>query len=166
MDKSELIKKLSNIDALETWGDYCKNLTASDKQEVFSAAEQLWIERMARNMKLLLHPEVLAQLELQSWKPNDLQKKMIWASVLASAEGDDSKQRFQIIKSKLLKKYGRDWWEDVFRRKTNAWAAKERIRKTVSSYGPAVSTLISHTHLFAGMAVDDRDSALRMIPKD
>lgn len=166
MDRADVIQKLAEIEALETWGDHCGELGASERQHVYHAAEQLWIERMARKGRLLVHPDVLQQLESQSWRPNDLQKRMIWASVLASAEGSDSKERFRAIKEKLLRRYGRDWWEDVFKRKTSAWAAKERIRKTTGSYGAVITVMINNTHLFSGLADEERVAALKMIPKE
>ncbi len=158
-------KTLSEIDSLETWKDDCPSVPAELKADVFKRAEQLWLERNYRLGKLLIHPKVLDQLQNQSWTASGLQKKMIWASILASLEGADSKSRFYVIKKGLLKKYGRDWWEDVYKRKTNAWAAKDRIRKQQSSYGPALSHLTSNTHLFAEAAERERDKALRMIPE-
>jgi len=165
MDIEILAKQCSKIDALETWGQHTQYLERSVKMEVFILAEMLWTERMARTGNLLLHPDVLDQLKKQNWKPTDVQKRMIWASVLALASGPSSKERFNIIKKRLLKKHGRDWWEDVYQRKTNAWAAKERIRKQQSSNGPAITMLANNTHLFAGAVAEEKRDALRMIPK-
>ncbi|MDX7806974.1 hypothetical protein SJS53_09650, partial [Aeromonas caviae] len=103
---------------------------------------------------------------IQHWVPNDLQKRMIWASVLASAEGTTSRERFKTIKTCILKKYGRDWWEDVYRRQKHAFAAKERIRKQSASNGPVVNMLIANTLLFGEAARDQVKAALSMIPKD
>jgi hypothetical protein len=165
MDTIELAKYLFEIDALDKWGEKCLPVGATQRAEAFRLAEPLWIERMGKTGKLLVHPDVLKELEAQSWVASDLQKRMIWACVLASADGEDSKERFRSIKQKLLRKYGREWWEDVYRRKNNAWAARERIRNKESSYRPAVSMIIANTHLLAGAAADERDSALRMIPR-
>lgn len=165
MDKLNLIKKLSEIEALESWSSYCIDLQLTERREVFQAAQKLWLQRMAQKGKLLIHPDVLIELETQSWEPNNLQKKMIWASVIALAEGPDSNERFQAIKIKLLKKYGRVWWEDVFKRKNNAFAAKERIKKKTVQSSIAISTLVKNTVLFSGFAAEERDAALRMIPK-
>lgn len=166
MDRSDLIKTLSDVEALETWSAYCLDLEPSERKSVYLSAEKLWIQRMAKKGKLFVHPDVLEQLEAQSWEPTDLQKRMIWASVIASAEGPDSKLRFQTIKSRLLKKYGRDWWEDVFKRKTNAFAAKERIRKAAGPSGSAIEMLANNTILFSSFAAEERDASLRMIPKN
>ncbi|RND27369.1 hypothetical protein EC575_26720, partial [Vibrio cholerae] len=97
------------------------------KKESLERAQPLWIERKVSENTLYLHPDVISDLKKQNWLPNDLQKRMIWASVLASAEGSDRRQRFKSIKAILLKKYGRDWWEDVYKRQKFAFAAKERI---------------------------------------
>lgn len=165
MNIQDLAKTLSDFDAPETWGQHARNIDTQIKTEVFNIAEMLWIERMARTGNLLLHPDVLDQLKKQNWKPSDIQKRMIWASVLALASGPTSKERFNIIKNRLLKKHGRDWWEDVYQRKTNAWAAKERIKKQRSEDGPAITMMIKNTHLFAGAAAEQKLDALRMIPK-
>jgi hypothetical protein len=90
---------------------------------------------------------------------------MVWASVLGSADPINSKQRFYVIKKRLLNKYGRDWWEDVYKRKNNVWAAKERIRKKINSNGVAVNTLINSTHLFGNAVQSEIESALKMIPE-
>jgi len=165
MNTAELAKQLSEIDALETWAGRCSAIDKWDRLEVFKVAEKLWLERMAESRKLLLHPGVLDQLRSQSWETNDIHKRMIWASVLASVEGSDSKVRFKTIKNLLLNKYGRDWWEDVYERKTNAWAAKKRIRKQTALHGSAMNTLINNTHLFSEAAEEERELALRMISK-
>lgn len=162
MNTLEVANKLAEIDAPDEWITHCPPLSQEEKHEVFNLAERLWLEKTADSGKLLVHPDILKQLEDQQWVANDLQKRMIWASVLASAEGDDSKVRFKKIKLMLIKKYGRDWWEDVFNRKNSAWAAKERIRKRIDN--PAMSILISKTVLLAGAANEERDAALRMIP--
>ncbi|WP_305463189.1 hypothetical protein [Photobacterium leiognathi] len=85
--------------------------------------------------------------------------------VLASGEGSDSRQRFKSIKASLLKKYGRDWWEDVYKRQKPAFVAKERIRNQTASYGVAVNMLMANTHLFGDIARDQIHRALIMVPK-
>lgn len=165
MDTRQITKFLSEIDELDQWSEKSAHIAFGNKGEVFSLAEPLWVERMLREGKLYVHPNVAGQLKKQSWRANDLQKRMIWASVIASAEGPKSKVRFSSIKKKLLKKYGRDWWEDVYKRKTNAWAAKSRIEKNRASYGPGVKTVIRKTHLFASAAASETIEALKMIPE-
>ncbi len=161
----ELVKKLASIDALETWKQHCQGYSSQDKKVAFERAQSLWIARKVSENTLYLHPDVISDLQKQSWLPNDLQKRMIWASVLASYEGSDSRQRFNSIKTSLLKKYGRDWWEDVYKRQKPAFAAKERIRKQIASNGSAVNMLMANTHLFGEVARDQITSALSMVPK-
>ncbi|WP_255547130.1 hypothetical protein [Moritella sp. 36] len=103
MNTQDLAKTLSDVDAPETWGQHAKNIDTQIKTEVLNLAEMLWTERMARTDNLLLHPDVLDQLKKQNWKPTDLQKRMIWASVLALASGPNSKERFNIIRRDCLK---------------------------------------------------------------
>ena len=164
MNTTEAAKNLSEIDAPDKWLEHCPQLRTEDKAKTFKLAEQMWVERMVKSNSLLVHPDILKQLEKQSWAATDIQKRMIWASVLATAEGSDSKERFKNIKILLLKKHGRDWWEDVYKRVNNAWAAKERIRKRTGSDSPAISMMANNTILFAGAAQQERESALRMIP--
>ncbi len=160
-----LARRLAAIDELETWKLHCHGYSAQDKQSAFERAQPLWVKRKVSEGTLYLHPDVIAELRGQDWVPNDLQKRMIWASVLASAEGTTSRERFKTIKTCILKKYGRDWWEDVYRRQKHAFAAKERIRKQSASNGPAVNMLIANTHLFDEAARDQVKTALSMIPK-
>jgi hypothetical protein len=162
MDTNQLAAELSKIDAIETWPSHCAGINSSVKIEVFEKAEGLWVKRMLQDGKLLVHPDVAEELCSQNWTPNDLQKRMIWASILGT-DDSGSKNRFDKIKDILIKKHGKDWWEDVYQRKTNVYAAKERIRKIHS--GPAVSTFTTDTVLGASCEADERAAALKMIPK-
>ena len=159
----KLSKKLSKIDQLETWKDHIQGFTRSEVAHAYEEAKPLWVNRMLCEHKLYLHPDVIKQLEKQCWIPNDLQKRMIWASIIGSDESYNSKKRMYKIKDSLIKKYGREWWEDVFFRLKHVYAAKERIKKIHS--GPAVPTFISQTFLGAEIANDERLRALKMIPR-
>ncbi len=161
---NELAQKLSSIDELETWKEHCIGYDSRSRQVAFQIAQKLWVERKALDNTLYLHPKTVGDLEKQDWIPNDLQLRMIWASVIASAEGTNSKQRFQVIKKSLRKKYDHSWWEDVYKRKNSAYAAKERIKKHSASNGAGVNMLISNTHLFASVAQDEVHRAMSMIP--
>jgi len=165
MSIHEIARDISKIDELETWNEHFPNSYLGSRKAVFELAQPLWVDRMISQQKLILHPNVIKQLQTQSFYPNDIQNRMIWASVLATADPVNSKQRFAVIKKRLLIKYGRDWWEDVFKRKNNAWAAKERIRKKTNSNGTGLSTLINNTILFGNIYQSEIDSALRMIPE-
>ncbi len=160
-----LVKKLASIDELETWNQHCQGYSFQEKKTVFERAQPLWISRKVSENTLYLHPDIISDLRKQNWLSNDIQKRMIWASVLASAEGSDSKQRFKSIKASLLKKYGRDWWEDVYRRQKFAFAAKEHIRNQTASNGTAVNMLMANTHLFGDIARDQIHNALSMVLK-
>tara|TARA_R100000687_G_scaffold54795_1_gene43697 strand:- start:158203 stop:158697 length:495 start_codon:yes stop_codon:yes gene_type:complete len=161
----ELVKKLAAIDELETWIQHCQGYRPEEKKVAFESAQSQWIARKVSENTLYVHPDVIADLRGQNWMPDDLQKRMIWASVLASAEGLNSKNRFKSIKAGLLKKYSRDWWEDVYQRIKPAFAAKERIFKQTSSNGAAIDMLVANTHLFGEAARDQVIAALKMVPK-
>ena len=167
MTAEDLARALSCIEELETWGNYChhKGLDKKIKTHAIKLAKPLWIERMVKTGKLLVHPNVAKDLEMNAWQTNDIQNRMIWASVIASASGEDSKKRFYAIKNHLLKKYGENWWEDVYQRKTYAWAAKERIRKQCKTDSVAINTFKNNTHFFDGYDQEERYQALCMIPE-
>jgi hypothetical protein len=160
----ELILRLSNIDELETWKFHTQGYDKSTISSAYKKAVPLWVHRMLDSGKLLLNPEISDQLELQNWVPNDVQKRMIWASILGTDESPQRKERMYLIKEMLINRYGRDWWEDVFRRKNNVYAAKERIKKKLS--GAAMNTFVTKTFLGADCAADEKLKALKMIPKD
>lgn len=162
----ELAYKLASIEELETWSSYCDGYSYQAKKNTFEQAQSLWVIRKVANNTLYIHPDVIKNLQKNNWIPNDLQKRMIWASVLASAEGANSKYRFKSIKNCLLKKYGREWWEDVYKRQKHSFAAKERIRKQREKNGVAVNTLIAKTLLFRDIESDQIHSALKMVPKE
>lgn len=160
----KLAKKLSLIDELETWTDHVNGYEKKEIANAYKLAVPMWVERMIKLGKLLIHPDVAKNLETQNWHPDDLQKRMIWASILGSDESPRRKERMYLIKDKLIKRYGRDWWEDVFKRKNDVYAARERIKKNLG--GAAMSMFITNTHLGAICASDERLRALRMIPKN
>ncbi|WP_089084488.1 hypothetical protein [Aquitalea magnusonii] len=159
----ELSRKLSEIDALETWKDHVQGFSRPEVAEVYERAQPLWVRRMIYENKLYLHPDVIEQLERQGCIPDDLHKRMIWASLIASDESSNSKKRMYKIKNLLIRKYGKDWWEDVYSRLKHVYAAKERIKKIHS--GQAVSVFITNTFIGSEAAHDERIKALRMIPK-
>lgn len=160
----ELSRKLSDIDELETWKENVQGLPKSEVAKAYQEAIPLWVHRMISENKLFLHPDVIQQLQDQHWLPNDLHKRMIWASLIGSDESPTSKKRMYKIKESLLNRYGRDWWEDVFSRLKHVYAAKERIKKFHS--GPAIQTFISNTFIGADAANVERRKALEMIPKN
>lgn len=159
----ELIKILSNIDELETWKNHIQGYSKSDVTIAYEKAPPLWIQRMVSDQKLFLHPDVIEQLKSQNWRPSDLHKRMIWASLIASDESSNSKKRMYAIKDSLIKKHGKDWWEDVYARIKPVYAAKERIKKIHS--GLAISTFISNTFIGSEAANEERNRALKMVPK-
>jgi hypothetical protein len=158
-----LSQKLSQIDELETWREHVQGISKHEILQAFESAQPLWVHRMICENKLYLHPEVIAQLRRQNWMPSDLHKRMIWASIIASDESSSSKKRMYELKGRLIKKHGRDWWEDVYSRLKYVYAAKERIKKI--HFRPAMSTLISNTSIGAEAASYEQMKALRMIPR-
>lgn len=159
----ELSRILSDIDALETWKDHVQGFSKPEVAEAYERAQPLWVQRMICEEKLYFHPDVIEQLERQDWIPNDLHRRMIWASLIASDESPNSKKRMYKIKDSIIRKHGKDWWEDVYSRLKYVYAAKERIKRIYS--GPAVSTFITNTFIGSEADNEERIKALRMIPR-
>jgi hypothetical protein len=88
---------------------------------------------------------------------------MIWASILATDESENRKERFKVIKKLLIKRYGRPWWENVYARVKPAYAAKQRLIKNLS--GGMVEEFIFRTTMGEACAADEVHRALDMIPK-
>ena len=166
MDLQSVINLLVANDYLDEWLICVKNLSINQRAEAFSSAEPLWIERMACEGKLLIHPEVLADLEDREWKPTDLHRRMIWASVLASIDSSNRKERFNANKARIVKKYGNNWWFDIYKRIKPAYAARMRLKKNQAQTGPALKHLARHSSLITLVLHEERDAALKMIPKD
>lgn len=165
MDTHELVRKLVDSDCLDEWSKLSEGILPEDRVYAFSQAEPLWLARMARAEKLLLHTDVLMELARTGWKPTELQRRMIWASVLASLDGPDRKERFRAIKAKLEKKYGNKGWFDIYQRVKPAYAARMRLQKQREGHGPAFNCLASKTILFGAVAQDQKDRAFSSIPK-
>lgn len=162
MRTNNLIEKLVATDSPDKWADMTRHLAPIEKRMVFDEAEPLWIKRMWLDGKLLIHPNVAEQLSSMNWKPNDLQKKMIWASVLASFNSSDSQKRFHDIKQSIIKKHGNSWWFDVYKRLKPAYAARAQIEKT---FGPALEHAASISKVLGAASYETRMYILQRIPK-
>ena len=69
MNIKDLAKTLSQIDDPEEWANHIPSLYSA----VFELAEPLWVQRMIKQDKLYVHPNVIKQLRTQSFKSTDLQ---------------------------------------------------------------------------------------------
>lgn len=165
MDFQSAINSLVADDHLDEWSNCIKGLANDQRSAAFAAAEPQWIKRMIRDGKLLVHPEVAAELKSREWKPTDLHRRMIWASVLASIDSPNGKERFNKNKARIIKKHGNDWWFDIYKRIKPAYAARMRLQKNQENIGPALAQMAKHSTLFGSALHEDRDEALRMIPK-
>jgi|TARA_B100001063_G_C16521950_1_gene432082 hypothetical protein len=159
-----LIENLIATDDLEKWGGITKNLSKDDKSKIYDLAEPKWIERKIINGTLLLHPDVRAELIARNYKPLSIHRKMIWASVLVMYEGSDSKERYNRLKNKIIKKHSNKWWFDVHKRVKPTYAAKSRIEK--QTLGNATSFAAQNSSFLGGVVQDVRDDALKMIPSE
>lgn len=166
MEVTAIARQFAGIDDLDLWSEVASGLDRSQKQAAIQAAQPLWIERMVKEGKLLLHPEVIDTLSRSHWRPQDNHLQMIWASLLASRDSTDSKEYFQRIKKKLLRKYGRDWWEAVYKRVNHAYAAKARIARNIGDLGPGMHTMAKRSIFIGSIVADEYRAALEMIPKD
>lgn len=166
MDLRSAINRLVAEDYLDEWSSFIRGLPEGQRVEAFNTAEPLWIERMIREGKLLINPAVAADLKSRGWKPTDLQQRMIWASVLASIDSQNGKERFNANKLRIIKKHGNDWWFDIYNRVKPAYAARMRLKKNQENTGPAISQIARHSSVFALALNEEREAALKMIPKD
>lgn len=164
----DIIKQLSLIDNLEDWHWYIPSseLQKEDKKHIYESAERLWIKRKISDGSLLIHPEVREELIEREYNPLPIHKKMIWASLLASYDGTDSREYFQRIKKIIIKKHGNKWWFDVYNRIKPIYAAKRRILKQINSTGPILKHAASRSMFLGNVLSESRDDALRMIPKE
>ncbi|MDW5418942.1 hypothetical protein R6242_20425 [Iodobacter sp. CM08] len=166
MDLLSAINRLVGEDYLDEWSSCVKDLPRDQRAEAFRSAEPLWIKRMVSEGKLLIHPVVAADLKNREWKPIDLHRRMIWASVLASIDSPQGKERFNANKARIVKKHGNDWWFDIYKRVKPAYAARMRIKKNQESHGPVLNHMARHSSVFALALHEEREAALKMIPKN
>ena len=159
-----LAMELASIDRMHLWVERLRGVDRDVAKSAYILGVVHWVPRMAAEAKLYVHPDVLSELMAQSWEPTDIQHRMIWASELASLEGNDSKKTFYEIKRRLIKRHDEAWFEDVYRRMKHAFAARARIAK-LNDHGPAVEMLVRNTILFGGMFAEECQRALEMVPK-
>lgn len=124
---TSIAQTLSQIDEIETWKQSTPQLSKEERLQCYELAQRLWLERCYANNCLYLHPSVIEELKANDWRPNDIQKQMIWASVIGSIDSATQKHRFKAVKEKLVKKYGWDWYNACDKRAKNAYAAKQWI---------------------------------------
>jgi hypothetical protein len=164
VDTKSLVDKLASTDELQNWGDIAAGVTGVDRTVAFELAVPLWTKRMVEEWKLLLHPIVIEQLQKQEWRPTELQKKMIWASIVCKLDSPDQKAEKAKIRKLLQKRYSNEWWEDVYQRAGKVWPAWDRARKRVFSNGPVITVLAAHSTLIGQALYDEFKAALLMIP--
>lgn len=166
MDTASLIDVLVSTDGLQNWGALAARAPDADRRLAFESAVPLWIRRMVKEWKLLLHPKVIEQLQGQEWQPTEVQTKMIWASIVCKLDGPDQKAEKARIRSLIQKRHNNKWWEDVYRRAGKVWPAWDRARKKVFSNGPAVDVLAAHSTLVGQALRDEFQAALCMVPSE
>ena len=159
------IEKLVSIDSLHEWGKSIPEVKDVERREAFEAAIPLWVERMINEGKLLLHPSVIEALKSHSWRPNELQKKMIWASIVCKLDSHDQKAEKAIIRQLLQKHYDNGWWEDVYERAGRVWPAWDRYRKNILSAGSATRQFASYSSVLGEAFRDEYLAVLKMVPK-
>ncbi|MFJ5333059.1 hypothetical protein [Pectobacterium versatile] len=163
-----LIEQLSLIDNPIDWYQNINisELKKEEKKHIYELALHQWIKRKIFDGSLLLHPDIREELIQRKYNPSSIHKKMIWASLLASYEGNDSREYFQQVKKKIVKKYGNKWWLDVYKRIKPTYAARKRLLEQTSSTGAAFKYAASQSIFLRNTLYESRDDALRMIPKE
>ena len=162
MDIAELIKVLSQEDDLEKWNGLVVGTSGEDVKKVFSEAEKGWVRRKLDDGSLLVHPKVKDEIVSREYELLPRHRKMVWANVLASYDGVDSKARFNVTKENIIRKYGNQWWFDVYKRTKTVYAVKEILKNSCEG---AVGFAAKRSTVF-GMAVEEeRIRALEMLPK-
>ncbi|MET3077449.1 hypothetical protein ABXV16_16970 [Pantoea leporis] len=164
----EVIIKLSLNDNLEDWHRHIKKeeIKKEEVKKLYDSAIKLWIERKILDGSLLLHPDIRDELIEKDYQPSSIHKKMIWASILASYEGSDSKEYFRRVKIKIIKKHGNTWWFDIYNRIKPAYAAKQRLMKMYNSTGAGFKHAVSNSTFLNHSYISARDDILRMIPRN
>jgi len=163
-DHPILIEDLIATDNLEKWGVLTKSFSKDDKAKIYDIAEPKWIERKIKNGTLLLHPDVRRDLIARNFKPLSIHRKMIWVSILVMLEGEDSKECYNRIKDKIIKKHSSKWWFDVQRRVKPTYAAKSRLKK--ETLGKATSFAAQNSSFLGEVMQGSRDGILKMIPSE
>ncbi|WP_394179580.1 hypothetical protein [Marinomonas posidonica] len=147
---------LSQINEIETWKQCSPQLTREQRLECYKIAQRLWLERSYAANKLYINLGVIEELKANDWQPNTIQKQMIWASVIASVDSKTQRNRFNIIKQKLVKKYGWNWYNECYRRVKKAFSARKWIENRSfepdSAYmGSMFLREVSNEHVIAAL---------------
>lgn len=159
------INRFVSIDELHEWGNSIPEAKGSERREAFSAAIPLWVERMINEGKLLLHPSVIDALKSQNWQPNEIQKKMIWASIVCKLDRSEQKQEKARIRQLIQNHYDNNWWEDVYERAGRVWPAWDRYRKNILSAGSATKQFASYSSVLGEAFRDEYLAVLKMVPR-
>ncbi|MDO6421343.1 MULTISPECIES: hypothetical protein [Cellvibrionaceae] len=160
-----LVKDLVSTDKLYEWGAVCSEVKGKERSKAYNLAVPLWLERMVNEGKILLNPAIIKELKSLNWRPTDLHKKMIWASIVCKLDAKVQKEEKARIRTLIQKKYGNDWWEEVYSRAGKVWPAWDRYRKNVLSMGPGAQMLAMHSTVFGEAMLHELDSVLNMVPK-
>ena len=159
------VTSLASLDELQDWGKSIPNLKGGGRKVAFEEATPLWIERMIKEGKLLLHPEIIEELRMLGWIPNNLHKKMIWASIVCKLDGKEQKFEKARIRKIIQKTYDNDCWEEIYGRAGKVWPAWDRFRKNILSAGSGTHMLASHSSVLGQAMQDEFENVLKMVPK-
>lgn len=159
-----IIRNLASTDDLERWCEITNGFSKGEKQKLYDIAEPKWIERNINNGTLLLHPKIRAELISRDFKALSLHKKMIWASVLVTYEGDDSIERFNRLKKKIICKHNNKWWFNVYKRVEPTYIVKEILKKKRLGYSTSIAA--QHSSFLGNVFNKAVDDILKKIPSE
>ncbi|AOS97839.1 hypothetical protein AUP74_02437 [Microbulbifer aggregans] len=158
------VAKLVATDKLQDWGEVASEIKGRNRSKTFQVAAPLWIKRMVNEGKLLLNPSIIAQLREQEWIPTELQKQMIWASIVCKLDSPEQRQEKARIRSLIQKRYDNEWWEEVYERAGRVWPAWDRYKKNILSVGTATATLAAHSSVLGQAFNREFEAILKMVP--
>ena len=162
----EVINTLSSIDDLEAWNEVRKTVHVELREIHLNYAMYKWIERMITQEKLLLHPNVKQELVSRDYKPLVKHKKMIWASLLATYENKDSKERFDRIKGKIKKHYTSRWWLDVYNIYNQFRIVYLKLKRIDEKNGGGIALLASKSTFIGNAIQEEREKLMRELPTE
>lgn len=160
------IAKVSAIDDIETWNSEVKDLSPKDKKYVFEFAERRWLKRKIEDGTLLFHPDIHKELltRLENNKgPLKKHRQMVYANLLASYEKDDSKEYFERMKAKIIKKYNSLWFKGVYDKLKPTYAAHRRLKDLNSGI---VGKFTAQSMFMGSMVTEDARAILRRLPTE
>lgn len=156
----ELADELSALPDPSYWFSELREIRSelgkSKCDTVAMLAKRVWLKKIC-NSAYPLHPDVKRDIERKRYFLSENDNFLIWATIIALIDGDNSDERYRKCKLSIEQKYGGEVWLKIFR-------TSQRINDVLSNQGSnipySLNLMATRSVTVQGWVLDDKLSKL------